>query len=131
MRRFLPAATAALCLLSACEGGGLPPPYRDLEVPFERLASAAARDRGRDLYLTNCALCHGERGDGHGRRRNLSSRPRDFTDTRWRRRATPRRVFFVVREGVQGTAMASWKSLGEEETWDLVAYVLSLADNES
>lgn len=129
MRRFLLAAIAAPCLLSGCEGGGLPPPYRDLEVPADRLASVAARERGRELYLVNCALCHGERGDGHGRRRNLSSRPRDFTDAAWHRRATPRRVFFVVREGVQGTAMASWKALDEDETWDVVAYVLSIAES--
>ena len=129
MRRFHLAAIAALWTLSACNGGDLPPPYRDLEVPEERLASAEARARGRALYLESCALCHGERGDGHGRRRNLSSRPRDFTDPRWRRRATPEKVFFDVREGVQGTAMASWKALDEEETWDVVAYVLSIAED--
>ena len=89
MRRFPLAATAALLTLSGCNGSDLPPAYRDLEVPVELLASAGARSRGRALYLTNCALCHGERGDGHGRRRNLSSRPRDFTDPRWQRRTSP------------------------------------------
>ncbi len=121
-------ALSALIALSACDGGGdLPAAYRDLTAPEERLAAAAAVSRGRALYLANCALCHGERGDGRGRRRNLSSRPRDFTDPAWGRQAEPRRLYYTVREGVQGTAMASWKALDEDETWDVVAYVLSIA----
>jgi mono/diheme cytochrome c family protein len=31
----------------------------------------------------------------------------------------------VIREGVRGTPMPSWKALSEDECWDLVAYVLS------
>ncbi len=129
MRRFWLATCIALIPLSACDRGDLPAAYRDLTVPEARLASAEALSRGRALYLANCALCHGERGDGRGRRRNLSSRPRDFTDPAWGRQAEPRRVFYQVREGVAGTAMASWKALDEEETWDVVAYVLSIARN--
>jgi mono/diheme cytochrome c family protein len=42
---------------------------------------------------------------------------------------TPERVFYVIREGMRGTPMAAWKVLGENETWDLVAYVLSVAEH--
>lgn len=113
----------------ACSGGDadLPPAYREMPVPRERLASAAARQRGRELYLDHCALCHGERADGHGQRQLLSSKPIDFTSRAWRARATPRRAFYVLREGVRGTAMPAWPILNEDETWDLVAYVLSVA----
>ena len=128
MKPWQLATTLALSTLSGCRGSDLPPPYRDLAVPVERLASAEARQQGRALYLVSCALCHGERGDGNGVRQNLSSHPRDFTDPAWRRRMTPRRVFYVIHEGVQGTAMPAWKALDEGETWDLVAYVLSLAE---
>jgi high-affinity iron transporter len=72
-------------------------------------------------------LCHGERGDGHGQRASgFAKPPADFTDPYWRQRATPRRVFYAVREGVRGTAMPSWDWLSDDEAWDLVAYVLSL-----
>jgi mono/diheme cytochrome c family protein len=35
-------------------------------------------------------------------------------------------VYFAIREGVHGTPMPAWKSLDEDATWDLVAYVLSV-----
>jgi mono/diheme cytochrome c family protein len=129
MRRFYLAATTALIALWGCSDSDLPPEYRALDVPEERLASAESLGRGRELYLDYCALCHGERGDGRGRRQNLSSHPRSFTDPTWRRRTTPRRVYYVIREGVQGTAMPAWPVLDAGETWDVVAYVLSVSEN--
>jgi len=113
---------------SGCKGpdGDLPEPYRSLKVPERTLASPEARARGRALYIQYCALCHGERADGRGvRRQALNSPPRDFTDPAWRRRTSPRRVFFVIREGSRGTAMPSWKSLEQSNAWDLTAYLLA------
>jgi mono/diheme cytochrome c family protein len=96
-------------------------------VPAVRLASPEARARGRALFVSNCILCHGERGDGHGPRASgFAKPPANFTDPAWRRGSTPRRVFFAIREGVHGTPMPGWQWLREDEIWDLVAYVLSI-----
>ena len=71
-----------------------------------RLADPAARARGRVLYQQNCALCHGERGDGRGiRREGLSTSPRDFTDPSWQKGTTPLQVYLTVRDGKAGTSM--------------------------
>ena len=106
----------------------LPPAYRKLPVPDDRLSSAAARERGRALFLQHCALCHGVAGDGRGERREGFARPpRDFRSSPWRKATTPRHVFYAVKEGLAGTAMPSWKTLADDELWDLTAYVLSIA----
>lgn len=119
---------------SACRNrdGDLPPRYRELPVPGAVLSSPAARERGRALFLDHCALCHGERADGQGvRREGLTSPPRDFTDPAWRLRTSPRRVFYTIREGSRGTPMPAWAALSDSEVWDLVAYLRSVAGNRS
>jgi high-affinity iron transporter len=131
MKRLLPWMLVMSLALPACADvdRDLPPEYRRLEVPAARLASSETRARGRVLFLQSCALCHGERGDGQGlRREGLTRPPRDFSDPAWRQSTSPRRVFFAVREGIKGTAMPAWPGLSEEDAWDVTAYVLSLGD---
>lgn len=120
--------TLLLGLAWGCSKPDLPASYSSLDAPETVLASAQARDRGRELYLEYCAICHGERADGRGVRQMLSGSPTDFTDRAWQRRTAPTYAFFIIREGKRGTPMPSWKVLDEDETWDLVAYVLSVAD---
>ncbi|HET6923784.1 MAG TPA: cytochrome c [Anaeromyxobacteraceae bacterium] len=126
MHRTWLAATAVLALC-ACERD-VPPAYRSVVVPSSRLGDPAARQRGRELFARHCALCHGERGDGRGQRRaGLSMPPRDLSDPDWQARTSSLRIFVAVREGVPGTSMPAWAALSAEDTWDLVAYVRSLA----
>lgn len=131
MTRFLLLPLGLLLMYSACSGGdsGLPPAYANLTVPRERLASSAARQSGRRLYLQHCAICHGRNADGQGPRHTyLSEHPVDFTSSDWRRGKTPRQVYYWIREGVAGTPMPSWKSLAPAQCWDLTAYVLSVKE---
>ncbi len=126
MHRTWLAAPLVLALW-ACERE-VPAAYRSVVVPAARLGDPAARERGRELFARSCALCHGERGDGRGQRRaGLSTPPRDFTDPTWQARTSSLRIFVTLREGVPGTSMASWAALTPEDTWDLVAYLRSLA----
>jgi len=125
----LPTLLAISLTFSGCRGpdSDLPPEYRGVKVPEARLRSPEAQARGRRLFEENCTLCHGPRGDGHGlRSAGLARPPADFTNPNWRRRTTPRRTFFAIREGLRGTPMPAWKWLGEDAAWDLVACVLSL-----
>lgn len=121
----------ALCLVAGCDRDpdlALPEEYRSLDVPTERLSSDEARFRGRELYAAMCALCHGWHGDGKGTQTTLSTNPRDFTNARWRKGMTPKRTYWVIQEGRPGTAMASFSFLSADQTWDLVAYVLSISE---
>lgn len=107
----------------------LAPAYRKVPVPHERLASPAARARGRALFLADCAPCHGVAADGRGvRRPRLATAPTDLTHLAPPRRRA-RRLFQVLHQGVPGTDMPAWSALSDDQRWDLVAYLQSLAGN--
>ncbi len=121
-----------LLAFSGCGGkdAGLPSAYRNLNVPEALLTSKRVRMRGRELFLEHCALCHGERADGNGIRKEglYPERPVDFTSRAWRKTTSPRRVFYIIREGVPLTAMPGWRgTLTDDDTWALVAYILSVS----
>ena len=116
-------AAALLLATAACGEPAAPAP------PAGLLDSAVARDRGRMAYLEHCAICHGVAADGRGvREQALSGPPADFTRPGWRGATSPGEVFTVLREGVRGTSMPSWRSLPEGETWDIVAYLWSVGE---
>ncbi len=52
--------------------------------------------------------------------------PANLTMPPWSERAGASRAFLAIRDGVPGTAMASWPSLSDEQRWQLVAYIETL-----
>ena len=100
----------------------------DLPPDFDsRVAAPEAARAGRALYQRYCEICHGARGDGQGMRASaFSTPPRDFTNQAWRQSTSPQRVYRAVRDGLPGTPMPGWRSLGEDAVLQLTAYVLSI-----
>ena len=121
----------SLALLACSENKGTSAlDYSKVEVPVSQLASDEARARGRTTFEKKCALCHGVRADGNGVRSSaLSRKPASFLSTDWRSNTSPRDVFRILSEGKRGTSMPAWPTLSDEEKWDVVAYVLSVAED--
>ena len=95
------------------------------------LAIAPARwpdlDEGRALYQRACAACHGTTGHGDGpAAAAIRPPPADFHDAGRMRTLAPFHAFNTIRLGVSGTAMPSYGSLRDDETWALAFYVVSL-----
>lgn len=122
------ASLISFLALWGCSSTEIPGEYRGLVAPEGLLASPEAQAAGAALFEQHCALCHGSRGDGRGERQMLSTPARDLTDPHWRARVTPEDVFVTIREGRPRTPMAAWKFLSTEETWSLVAHILSLSE---
>lgn len=71
------------------------------------IASSESLESGQAVFMTHCAECHGDDGDGNGfaaRSLPIPIRPSDFT----RERLTLEESLRVIRSGVAGTAMAPW-----------------------
>jgi mono/diheme cytochrome c family protein len=76
---------------------------------------------GANLYLSNCAVCHGENGEG----RIGATLARDWPSIR-----PDLRVKSVIVSGVEGSAMPAWSKenggpLTEEEIDNIVSYILT------
>lgn len=97
MRRFASAAAAAWLglVVPACSGTTVEEGSATaVPVDAELLA------RGRRLYASNCANCHGPGGKGDGASAGLlDPKPRDHTDSRIMEQLSDRHIARVIREG--------------------------------
>lgn len=107
-------------------------------VNFDDLKWAAGRvhsdQDGRPisgLYREHCAHCHGITGDGAGPTAAfLNPYPRDFRLSKFKFKSTPLRrsptdhdMELVLKNGIPGTAMPSFRTLPDDEIDALVNYV--------
>jgi high-affinity iron transporter len=123
------AAALVPLVLSGCKNS-TEPVRAAFPMPPGLLASRPAREKGREIFLQYCAICHGENGDGHGPRGvGMNPPPANLTIPPWSNREAAPRIYLAIRDGVAGTAMPSWKTLGNDQIWNLVAYVHSFGSS--
>jgi high-affinity iron transporter len=95
-------------------------------------ADPAQVERGKQLYSTYCATCHGPNGDGQGPvGKTLNPPPRDFTKAEFKYGGTDKDIFEVISNGAASKGgsplMAPWGAvISEQDRWALVAYIRSL-----
>ena len=74
--------------------------------------------RGEQLFLSQCAGCHGPKGEG--------GRGAVLAQPRLRHAADDASLFELIRDGIKGTEMPAGSALTTRETWQAAAYVRSL-----
>jgi cytochrome c oxidase cbb3-type subunit III len=89
------------------------------DVPVQFVLTPELAEKGRDVYASTCAGCHGpdaEGGIGPG-----------FRDGEWVHGGTPEEILHVVMHGVPARGMPAWGSiLGPEKSRQVAAYVATL-----
>lgn len=93
-------------------------------------------ERGKELYAKYCWICHGEQGHGDGPIAQsvgqFGPTPLDFTNRALMETRSDLDLFFAIFGGGNSVGkspyMPAWgDTLSEENIWDLVAYLRSLA----
>lgn len=84
--------------------------------------------KGKEVYMTNCLTCHGDKADGNGPAgQYMNPKPRDLTaPATFKRSSGVEAVFKTISEGLPGTSMVGFSAISEAERWALVHYVRSL-----
>ncbi|MDZ4678591.1 MAG: cytochrome c [Oligoflexia bacterium] len=100
-------------------------PTSSLAQDFKK-ATPQLLEKGKASYMINCLTCHGEKGDGNGvAGQYMNPKPRDFAKAKFKKGKKPEQIFNTLTKGMDGTSMASFASLSEEERWAVAHYVLS------
>ncbi len=109
------------------------PPQRGYVIPpvdpaTVLTATPALLERGKALFAQNCVSCHGGGGRGDGpASRALVPAPRDLTrPDGWVNGFRVEGIFKTLKEGIAGSAMASWDYLAAADRMALVHHVQSL-----
>jgi len=93
--------------------------------PFP-IAPRAAPDlsKGGKLFEAKCVACHGAHGDGDGPlAATLDPKPTALSEPDRARERSLFALYQIISNGVDGTAMASFASLPEQDRWVLAFFV--------
>lgn len=103
----------------------VPIPERERKNPLS--ASEANLTAAKKIYSDKCANCHGEGGKGDGSDAMMyDPAPSDLTDAAKMNKRTDGEIYYQITEGRK--PMPSFKKkLTEEQRWQLVLFVRSLA----
>ena len=115
-------------------------PRKTAKAPDEFLSktnalpvSEGARQAGKTLFLKTaqpvaCAMCHGDQGNGQGfMGAALIPPPRNFTCSAMMKNIPDGQLFWIIKNGSPGTGMMSFAGLPDEQVWQLIHYIRSLA----
>lgn len=100
------------------------------DIPKFHQGSPELVAKGKALFNTNCAVCHGVEGNGDGSGgASLTPKPRNFhaEAAKWTHGNTAWSIYYTLAIGSPGTGMASYGTLPPEDRWALVHYVMSFA----
>ncbi|MEO5660027.1 MAG: c-type cytochrome [Polaromonas sp.] len=96
-----------------------------LRNAFMPATAASESSHGRMVYMKNCAVCHGDKGDGLSRAQgSLIPPPRDFTSPAAKAELTTQRMITSVTYGRPDTAMSGFKTqLSASDISAVVEYI--------
>jgi len=113
-------------LLSSC-GDREPNPVAVVveEVVEEAAPVVQQSASGKEIYAVQCALCHGEKGDGDGLVK-LDRPARSFLQGGFSFGNTPEAIYRTISNGIGGTPMPGFRdSLSEQERRAVTDYVIA------
>jgi mono/diheme cytochrome c family protein len=84
-------------------------------------------ERGKKIYETQCAMCHGEKGDGKGEIvADMKINPPDFTKPETLANRTDGELFTIIQVG-DATMPGQGTRMTDTYKWELVNYLRSLS----
>ena len=99
-------------------------PAKEASVVNPIVADDASLQRGKEVYESSCLKCHGEEGRGDGPSR---TNPDDFRAD-YVKTLSDGESFYIISNGIEGSAMTGFTYLDEDQRWHLVNYIRALQE---
>lgn len=127
---------ALLFLACVLAGQQNPPPAKppaDYKVPAEDAQrenpvkpTPESLAKGKKMYAIDCAMCHGENGNGKGELAEGMKNVTDFTAPDAMKNRTDGELFYIMRKG-KGEMPPEGDRAKNDDIWNLVNYIRSFA----
>jgi mono/diheme cytochrome c family protein len=102
----------------------IPPEMSQRANPVQPSPEGMAR--AKKLYRMDCAMCHGEKGDGKGDMASDIKNITDFTNPDAMKDRTDGDLFYITRNG-KGEMPPEDKRASDHDVWNLVNYIRAMA----
>lgn len=111
--------------------GEIPEEYRIMErTPI--LPDEESLQKGSELFLQSCSVCHGKSGDGKGpAAAALKTPPANFIDKKHSAIYGPGEKYWIIGNGTGQTGMPAFSQISLVERWHLVNHILQLQQERS
>jgi len=89
---------------------------------------------GRKLYMGGakpfgCYPCHGINGNSKGMTAlKMTLKPRDFSCKAMMKDIPDGQLFWVIKNGSEGTEMKAYKNLKDNQVWQIVSYIRQFSE---
>jgi hypothetical protein len=109
-----------------------PVEFKNIKNPIPNIKSNILK--GEKLYqkkarIIPCAQCHGKTGKGDGPMAwGFTPSPTNFVCRGHISKIIDGRFFWTIKKGSHGTGMLPYKSLKDEEIWEIILYIRHLAE---
>jgi mono/diheme cytochrome c family protein len=104
---------------------GIPPEAARMVNPVKPTAESQAH--AKKVYGYDCAMCHGENGNGKGDVvADMKLSLKDYTDPAALKDMTDGEIFYIIKNG-KGQMTGEGERAKAEDIWNMVVYVRSLS----
>lgn len=119
------ASIALVLFVFACVlGAQLPANAQDKTNPVKPSPESLAK--GKKVYRVDCAMCHGENGDGKGDMAADMKNVTDFTNPDVQKNSTDGQWFQIIRKG-KGEMPPEGDRAKDDDVWNVVNYIRAFA----
>ncbi|MGO9434228.1 MAG: c-type cytochrome [Terracidiphilus sp.] len=125
LKPFLLISAVALFSIAPSTVSAAPPQDAAAKVPVKVTPDSQAK--AKKLYARDCALCHGDSGDGKtDLAKDMQLTMVDWTDPKTLADRQDQELFKIIRNGKDKMPAEDTGRAKDDEVWNLVVYIRSL-----